>query len=295
MEDINMINNTLGKFALHLKTHNSIVVSVSGGSDSDILIHIIATYFREYLNKIHFVFINTGLEYKATRDHIENLKIKYNINIETIRGMPIPLVIKKYGLPIISKDHSQKIAGFCNGSEWATSRVLGTSGNKKYAFTKRQKAMAIEIKERGIKISDMCCKKSKKNPFYKYMKDLKADLSITGERQCEGGIRASSHKTCFEEGTHHGYDKFMPLFFWSDETKEYYKKTEGIVYSACYEVWGMKRTGCVGCPFNSKLKEDLELIAKYEPNMYKACLNIFGESYRLMDKFEIRKHKIFDT
>ena len=61
------IHNTMGKMALYLSNHQSICVSVSGGSDSDIIVHIIATYFREYLPKIHFVFANTGIEYRATR------------------------------------------------------------------------------------------------------------------------------------------------------------------------------------------------------------------------------------
>jgi 3'-phosphoadenosine 5'-phosphosulfate sulfotransferase (PAPS reductase)/FAD synthetase len=86
----------------------------------------------------------------------------------------------------------------------------------------------------------------------------------------------------------------MPLFFWDDETKEYYKQTEGIKYSDCYEVWGFKRTGCVGCPFSSKAPLELAVIKQYEPKMYKACVNVFGESYRLMDEFNIRKYKFFD-
>lgn len=81
----------------------------------------------------------------------------------------------------------------------------------------------------------------------------------------------------------------MPLFFWNDETKQYYKESEGIRYSDCYEVWGMKRTGCVGCPCNSQVGEALKMIEKYEPKLYKACINIFGESYRLMDEFCTRR------
>ena len=54
----------------------------------------------------------------------------------------------------------------------------------------------------------------------------------------------------------------------------------------------MERTGCVGCPFNSRIGEDLKKIKQYEPNLYKACMNVFGESYELMDKFNVRKLKI---
>ena len=105
--DFSRINNTLGKLAYYLETHDSICVSVSGGSDSDIIVHIIATYFRNHLNKIHFVFANTGLEIQATLDHLDYLESKYQIQIERVKGMPIPTAVKKYGVPLVSKNASE--------------------------------------------------------------------------------------------------------------------------------------------------------------------------------------------
>lgn len=55
----------------------------------------------------------------------------------------------------------------------------------------------------------------------------------------------------------------------------------------------MTRTGCVGCPFNSKAATELLLIKQYEPKLYKACINVFGDSYRAMDKCLSRQPKIF--
>lgn len=130
-----------------------------------------------------------------------------------------------------------------------------------------------------IEFSSECCELSKKRPMREFAREINADLEITGERKSEGGIRATSHSSCFEEKA--GADKYMPLFFWNNETKEYYKETEGIVYSDCYEVYGLKRTGCAGCPFALGIKEELSIMKKYEPNLHKACVNIFGDSYRL--------------
>lgn len=35
----------------------------------------------------------------------------------------------------------------------------------------------------------------------------------------------------------------------------------------------------IGCPYNSKCEEELEIMNKYEPLLYKAAQNIFGQSY----------------
>lgn len=126
----------------------------------------------------------------------------------------------------------------------------------------------------------------------RFEKMVNADLVITGERRAEGGQRATAHTSCFESNTYHGYDKFMPLFFWDDDTKYFYKQRENIHYSDCYEVWGMKRTGCVGCPFNSKVGKDLEIAKKYEPKLYKACFGVFGVSYALADEFDLHRDKV---
>lgn len=187
--DYSRINNTLGKMALYLGNHENILVSVSGGSDSDIIVHMIATYFREHLPRIHFVFVNTGLEYQATRDHLAYLEKRYDIKIERIRGMPIPVAVKKYGFPIISKDHSRHIKSFLNDAPTSTAKVNGGYTRRRYNFSAKSREVAYAVKERGLKVSGMCCDKSKKDPMYRYCKEHSIDLVITGERE---GRRAES-------------------------------------------------------------------------------------------------------
>jgi len=292
MPDIGRINNTMGKMVYYLSNHENILVSVSGGSDSDIIVHIIATYLREFLPKIHFVNVNIGLEYQATKDHLKYLEAKYNISIESIRGKSVVWAVKHYWVPVLSKEHSQIIHGYCNGAAWAVQRFNGEKKGK--LFTPRFKVLLEQIKLRNMRVSDKCCDVSKKKPLFDYIRAHHIDLQMTGERQAEGGLRSMKHTNCFEPGNH-GIDKYMPLFFWDDETKAYYKETEGIRYSDCYEVWGMKRTGCVGCPYNSKIAQDLRMIEKYEPRLAEACKNVFGESYRLTDELWCRKDKVFPT
>ena len=309
MVDHARINNTMGKMAYYLETHKSICVSVSGGADSDIIVHIIATNFREQLHKTHFVFANTGLEYKATIRHLADLEKKYNIKIERVRGMPIPLAVRKYGVPFISKQVSEYMGRlqshrfcWCDGSLDDLCEKFGECraalrwwcndwGNKSRFNIDWNKGLKDFLITNGIsfKASAICCQKSKKDPLIKFQKSVNCDLVITGERKSEGGQRARK-QSCFEKS--HGFDHYMPLFFWNDETKSYYEATEKIGHSDRYAVYGLERTGCVGCPFSQHRKEELEIMKKYEPNLYKACMNVFGESYRLMDKFEIHRHKI---
>ena len=47
----------------------------------------------------------------------------------------------------------------------------------------------------------------------------------------------------------------------------------------------MKRTGCAGCPFGRDFEYELEVIQKYEPRLYKAVNNIFGESYEYTRRY----------
>lgn len=292
--DYARINETMGKMEYYLSTHNKIGVSVSGGSDSNIIVHIIATYFRHYLDKIIFYWINTGLEYAATKRHLKFMEERYNIKIEKIKGMPIPLAVKKYGVPVLSKEFCEIIEPARKGSKTMLARVMREKSESKFALSKGAKQLALElIYDNPLKISNLCCRKSKKNPAHAFQKKYGMDLDITGERKAEGGQRSFVHKSCFESDRKGKPNKYMPLWFWNDATKQFYKEHEGIRYSDCYEVWGFKRTGCVGCPFNSRNARELPIIKQYEPQMYKACINIFGESYRLMDKYLNRKDKVF--
>lgn len=66
-----------------LKNHDKIVVSISGGSDSDIVLDIIYRVNEATTKKdIHYVFFDTGLEYQATKNHLKYLENKYGIEIE---------------------------------------------------------------------------------------------------------------------------------------------------------------------------------------------------------------------
>ena len=86
--------------------YNKILCTISGGSDSDIILDL--CYKMDNDNKIDYVFFNTGLEYQATLDHLDYLENKYNINIERLRPKnPLPLAVKRYGQPFLNKHVSE--------------------------------------------------------------------------------------------------------------------------------------------------------------------------------------------
>ncbi len=77
------IANAFEKTKKYLGSHHSIVCPVSGGADSDIMLDMIWRLDTE--KKVEYVFVDTGLEMQATKDHIEYLKDKYEIEIKTVR------------------------------------------------------------------------------------------------------------------------------------------------------------------------------------------------------------------
>lgn len=115
-------------------------------------------------------------------------------------------------------------------------------------------------------------------------KEYKCDLLISGVRKAEGGVRATAYKNCFTENQSKS-DEYRPVFFYLNSDKEIYDDFYNITHSKCYTEYGLKRTGCAGCPYGRDFEAELEIIKKYEPKLYKAVINIFGKSYEYTRKY----------
>ena len=148
-----------------------------------------------------------------------------------------------------------------------------------------------------FQISAKCCEYCKKQIAHRVQKPY--DLIITGERMAEGGVRATNNRMletnpsntmCFFEQSN-GQHRLRPLYYVSNKDKQWYKDYYGIRYSDAYEVYGLTRTGCCGCPISHKAVDDLEKIRPYEPNVVKAAWNIFGKSYEYRQKYNDYKAK----
>ena len=286
-------------------SYERIFCSISGGSDSDVMLDLIHKVDKD--KKVKYVWFDTGLEYKATKDHIKYLEKKYGIEIIKEKAIkPIPLTCKENGIPFISKYVSQMISrlqkhGFKFEdkpyeeliAEYPTCKSAlkwWCNCNHKFADSMFNIARNKYLKEFMIKyppqfkISDKCCKYEKKDVSKKLIKRENADLMIIGVRKAEGGIRAAAYKNCYTISDS-GTDKYRPLFWYSDESKRQYENKFGIVHSDCYKKYGFKRTGCCCCPYGREIFEELKITEIFEPKLYKAVCNVFGESYEYTRKY----------
>ena len=91
-----------------MQSHKNILCLVSGGSDSDVMMDLLLKCGGK--DKTHFVFVDTGLEYAATKEHVKSLSKKYEVEIETIKPKKsIPACVKEYGVPFWSKFASEML------------------------------------------------------------------------------------------------------------------------------------------------------------------------------------------
>ena len=312
--------------AKRLVEHPNAVCSYSGGSDSDIMIDLIERTRKTFnLPPIQYVFFNTGLEMRATKDHVKETAEKYGIEIKECRsakGDDIVSATRRNGQPFVSKIMSAGLEGW-------QKKGLPLSIAEEYDQAEDKAAKRQELRERyphcestinflcccnsagelrpniqlvinsskymrdfiaecppDFKISAKCCDCCKKKVAHKVQKPF--DMIITGERRDEGGMRSvprqDNTSLCFTE-TSDGKYRLRPLYYVSDKDKAWYKDYYGIRYSDAYEVYGLTRTGCCGCPISYKAVDDLEKIRPYEPVLVRAAWNIFGDSYRYRQKY----------
>lgn len=325
----------MGIIMTRLKQHPKAICSYSGGSDSDIMVDLIeqARKIAHSLPPVKYVFFNTGLEMRAIKDHVKETERKYSIFIEECRPkVNIVNATRQYGVPFVSKIMSgglsewqrkgvplsiadeydqaedkhakreelrkryprcESLINFlccCNKEGEPRPNIQLVINSSKY-----MRDFIAEFPP-DFQISAKCCDYCKKNVAHNAQKGY--EMIITGERRDEGGRRSvprtDNTSLCFTE-TASGQYRLRPLFYVSDKDKEWYKDFFHIKYSDAYEVYGLTRTGCCGCPISYKAVEDLEKIRPYEPNLVKAAWNVFGRSYIYRQKYnEYKKQRMME-
>lgn len=316
--------------ARRLIEYPNAICSYSGGSDSDIMLHLIEAVRKFFsLPPIHYCFFNTGLEMEAIKRHVRETEELYGVIITEYKPkINIVLATRECGIPFVSKIMS-------SGLEGVQKKNIPLSIADEYAEADDKAGKRAELKRRypgcettinflcgcnskgeprpdiqlvigssdymldfikenpiPFKVSNKCCDYCKKQVAHSAQKSF--DMTITGERRGEGGMRSVPRKDntsmCFTESAD-GKHRLRPLFYVTDADKKWYKDYYGIRYSDAYEVYGLTRTGCCGCSISAKAVEDLEKIRPFEPKLVKAAWNVFGDSYRYRQQYNEYKSR----
>ena len=296
-----------GAAIINNRGYNSILCSISGGSDSDIVLDII--HRIDFDKQVKYVWFDTGLEYEATKAHLKYLEDKYKIKIIREKAIkPIPTCCREYGQPFLSKYISEMISRLqkhnfkfedkpleqllkeypnCKSALkwWCNAREIPKNGYSSLNInSKKYLKEFLILNPPKFKISSKCCDYAKKKVGKQIEKEFNADLNIIGLRKSEGGIRSVRYKSCYSTNESK-IDNYRPIFWYREDTKVCYENAFNIVHSECYTKYGFKRTGCCCCPYARNLEDELEKTRIFEPKLYKAVCNVFKDSYEYTRKY----------
>lgn len=251
---------------------NQYYLSYSGGKDS----HFLFWFIKYYLKRKDIVIVgcNTFLE------HNEILKrIMKNCDLVLYPTMK-PLDIKnKYGIPCFSKEQDFFIYYYQNSirkgrkpSKTVEQKINGTYSKGFSGISK--KAREYVKSEKAHKITHLCCKYLKKEPFRLYEKETNK-RAILGVRSSESKLRKQQYKSCFTKNK-----KFVPIHDLTDDLLEKIILKYNIEVPKVYQY--IKRTGCMGCPYGSYKKDTQKELKLITLQQKKFVCNLFKESYKVL-------------
>lgn len=302
------IMDALTKAEAVFATHRSVMASISGGADSDVVMDICEKARAATGTPCTYVYFDTGIEYQATKDHICELEERYGVTIiRQHAAKTIPQCCREFGQPLISKFVSMHVERLQrNGFEWEdwpldklVEKYPNCIGSLKWLCNTYSDKLGFRsqfainrnkyLKEFMIanpptfKVSNKCCHYAKKLVAELYQREHEHDCEIIGVRKAEGGVRSMRVNTCFSAGD--GIDHYRPIFWFTNADRAEYEEQFGIVHSRCYTVYGYKRTGCAGCPYAPDFDSNLSTMQVYEPKLYKAVTRIFADSYEYTRRY----------
>ncbi|WP_243126845.1 phosphoadenosine phosphosulfate reductase family protein [Clostridium sp. HBUAS56010] len=236
-------------------------------------------YGQPFLSKQVSEFIGRLQKYgfKWEDKDLDKLLVEYCVEIPEAEAVVNGKVKKG-----IARRNNRYWKGCVSALEW----WCNSKKSKKLCIAQNKwlKDFLIENPPIDTPISNKCCIGAKKAVIHNLLKEGIYGLSIVGIRKAEGGARATAYKNCFDENDD-SCDNYRPLFFYKNDTKMIYENHFDICHSDCYTKYGLKRTGCAGCPFGRDFEFELEVIQKYEPKLYAAVNYIFGKSYEYTRKY----------
>jgi len=267
-------------------TRGRLYVSVSGGKDSLVLLHLVRRFYGR--TDVPAVFIDEGMAFPEVREAA--MKVA---DVVLKPAMPFTKVIEKYGWPVVSKEVSQQI------HEARTSKSVKLVCKRLFGDNNRYKSGRIPIKWRPLlqapfSISHKCCDVLKKRPAKKYESET-GRVPLVGTMATDSLLRKQSY-------LRHGCNSFdtkrprsMPMAFWTQEDVWGYVKKYGIEVPSVYKKYS--HTGCIFCVFGAHLEKHpnkFELLRKTHPQLWNYAmfklglaevLEFLGMDYGLEEEF----------
>lgn len=282
-----------------------VYVSFSGGKDSTVLLDLARRAFPD----IKAAFVNTGLEYPEIRrfamsfDNVAELRPRWSRAAKKYGKQPEDIitffdVVTNYGYPIISKAVSNAIVESRRtpcGSRWA--RLHGEYRRRDGKRSQFDYSKYLPLYKMPFRISDECCKVSKKGPAHIYQHKTGMH-PIVATMASESVIRKQAWLTtgCNAFSSKEPISK--PMSFWTEQDVLHYIKEFDIDIASVYgdvvyedefgfqyqnsfrpeeelRCTGCKRTGCIFCAYGCHLEKGetrFQRLAKTHPQQYKFCI-----------------------
>lgn len=249
-------------------------ISFSGGKDSVVLSKLVDIALPN--NEIPRVYNNTGIEYKLMVTYVERERERDSRVLIIKPTQNVKRVLEDYGYPFKSKEHSLYVSVYQNSGNTKTINRYLNRSDKRFSCPDKLKYQFTE--DFGIKVSNKCCYKLKKDPLNKWAKENKKTVTITGMRSSEGGLRAGL-KGCavFDEGK---LEKFHPLQPLNESFINWFIDEYKVeLCELYYPPYNFKRTGCKGCPYSMDLQSQLDVMSVLLPTEKKQCELIWKPIY----------------
>jgi len=269
----------------YVRHNGKAFVSFSGGIDSTVLLDLVRRVYAD----IPAIFVDTGLEYPELRNFV-----KTKDNVTWLRPKhPFPVIIEKYGYPVISKEISDCIDGARKGQAYRIARlngeVLDRNGNKS-RFNHEKWRFLLDA---PFKMSANCCYHMKKAPIRKYERKTKC-FPIIGTMADESQLRTQSWLKLGCNAFDSKRPISRPLSFWRRQDILRFLQLTKIPYAPIYgdivpvngkfdkngdpmlRTTGVFATGCMFCMYGVHLESEpnrFQMMQTTHPKQYDYCIN----------------------